>query len=222
MGLLIIVGDLAEFLEGDENYGLDEPDEEDIENYKEIYRSLDRFLLRCNLPGHKEPEIIAKFPDREESDHCSYSCLHYLRRAYVHMRKGLTVTPFEGEFASNDLLLAAEYDLPSLDSHLVYHSDCEGFYVPLDFPLPLVSSEEDDVLGGIVGSSYHLLIELVELAPAIDIQLDNGDLSKETIKKLIRNRQRDNHPFEIERSVWFTLFESARKSIEYKTAIRFG
>ncbi|AFY94272.1 hypothetical protein [Chamaesiphon minutus] len=222
MGLLIIVGDLAEFLEGDENYNLDEPNEEDIEEYKEIYRALDRFLIRCGLPGHQEPEILEKIPYRGESDNFTYPCLHYLRRAYVYKRKGLTVRPFEGELASKDSLLAAEYNLQSLDSHLVYHSDCEGFYVPIDFTSPLIALEEDDVLGDIVGSSYGLLRELIELAPAIDILLNNGDLSEDKIANLIFDRHRDGHQFETERSVWFSLFEAARNSINYKTAIRFG
>jgi hypothetical protein len=222
MGLLIIVGDLAEFLEGDDNYNLDEPNDEDIKEYKEIYRSLDRFLIRCGLPGHQEPEILEKIPYRGESDNFTYPCLHYLRRAYIHMRKGFTVTPFKGDSIYQDPLLAAEYDLPSPDSHLVYHSACEGFYIPIDFPSPLIASEDDDVLGNIIGSSYGLLRELIELAPAIDIQLDNGDLSKDTIDNLIFNRHRDDHLFETERSIWFSLFEAARKSIKYKTVIRFG
>ncbi|WP_310422037.1 hypothetical protein [Chamaesiphon sp. VAR_48_metabat_135_sub] len=216
MGLLIIVGDLAEFL-----YNLDNTDEEEIEDYKEIYRSLDRFLLRCGLPGHKKPESV-ELPYRGESDNFSYSSIHYLRRAYVHMCKGFEVIPFDGEYASKDRLLAAEYDSPSIYSHLVYHSDCEGFYVPVNFPSPLIPAVEDDVLGGIVGSSYCLLRELVSVAPFLDIQLEGGDLSEYMLKKLLIDRERDCHPFKIERMVWFTLFECARKSIEYKTAIRFG
>jgi hypothetical protein len=222
MGLLIIVGDLAEFLEGDENYNLDEPNEEDIEEYQEIYRSLDRFLIRYGLPGHQEPENLEKIPGRGEFDNFTYPCLHYLRRAYVHKRKGLAVIPFEGDSIYQDRLLATEYDSPSIDSHLVYHSDCEGFYVPINFPSPLVASKEDDVLGDIVGSSYGLLRELIEVAPAIKIQLNNGNLSEDTIANLSFDRHRDDHPLETERSIWFSLFEAASKSIKYKTAIRFG
>jgi hypothetical protein len=212
VGLTIIVGDLAELLEEEEI------DEEEIEHEKEIFRSLDRFLRRCGLPGHEEPESLPELPYRGEEIGFPYSCLHYLRRAFVYLKKNLPVRPCEFDRATSDPILEDEYNSPSIISHLIHHSDCEGFY----FPQPLVAPEEDDVRGQTVGSSYGLLRELIELAPPLGISLSNGDLDEDGLKELVYDQHRAEHPLGTERMVWFTLFEAARKSIKYKTAIRLG
>jgi hypothetical protein len=115
-------------------------------------------------------------------------------------------------------VLTREYERLIPDSHLINHADNEGFYVPQDFPVPLVA-EEGQVRGDIIGSSYALLRELQEVAPVIGIILDGGELADETADLLAAEAE---HPFATERMVWFTLFEAARQSIAQQSAITFG
>ena len=54
-------------------------------------------------------------------------------------------------------------------SHLVNHSDCEGYYLPDDFPEPQwirTTGERESALS--VGSSVRLLSELTELLESKD------------------------------------------------------
>lgn len=57
-------------------------------------------------------------------------------------------------------------------SHLVWHYDHAGAYVPVDFPQPL-SSDELLAGGGPLGSAQGLLRELEFVAPAIGIDPAN-------------------------------------------------
>lgn len=57
-------------------------------------------------------------------------------------------------------------------SHLVWHYDHAGAYVPVDFPAPL-ANEELLAGGGPLGSAQGLLRELAFVAPAIGIDPGN-------------------------------------------------
>jgi hypothetical protein len=116
-------------------------------------------------------------------------------------------------------VLAAEYERTVSNSHLINHADDQGFYVPKDFPWPLAADFDGEVAGNVVGSSYALLRELVEVAPIIGISLENGELSDATASELASETE---YTFATERMVWFTLSEAARQSIAQKSAIVFG
>jgi hypothetical protein len=103
-----------------------------------------------------------------------------------------------------------------LDSHLLCHSDCEGFYVPVEIGDPIF---DDDLLGGMLGSSQALLRELVEVAPHIGVTLEGGRPTPACEAEL-RDIE-DSGPFWRERLVWYTLFEAASLSIEHNTLIVF-
>jgi hypothetical protein len=119
-------------------------------------------------------------------------------------------------------------------SHLLCHSDAEGFYVPVDFKDVLFdgdSCEEDDdeddveegeagLPGGMLGSSCRLLEELVFVAPALGIHLDNGKLSDEEAERIDALIEEDGGLYR-EYVSWLLLYESARLSIAHKTAIVF-
>lgn len=107
-----------------------------------------------------------------------------------------------------------------LDSHLLCHSDCEGYYVPVAFDEPLFLPPDAGVAGGgMVGSSQGLLDELRGCAPALGIALDGGELTDDEARRVGDLPETD--PFMIEASVWLTLHEACRASIAGGHAIVF-
>ncbi|MFD8481698.1 hypothetical protein [Kitasatospora sp. NPDC059673] len=121
------------------------------------------------LPGWQEPVDGPRFSDRV----WGYSGLHTLRRVAAHLAaNGQLPEPLaEGERASEDPeLREAYFDIPDDPAgpfdHLIHHSDCEGYYVPVDFG-PVLTDEE--LSGGMLGSSVRLLAELTVVAEALGL-----------------------------------------------------
>lgn len=100
-----------------------------------------------------------------------YDALHFLRRAHLLQLCGLPVTPV-GELGGDYEQLLEMFESTAQQSHLVWHYDHAGAYVPLDFPAPL-SNDELLAGGGPLGSSHALLRELEQVAPAIGIDPAN-------------------------------------------------
>jgi hypothetical protein len=102
--------------------------------------------------------------------------------------------------------------------HLLYHSDCDGFYVPFDFREVIFAP---DVIGELIGSSYRLMDELLFVAPFLNINVSGGVLTDEEAEK-VNDEAVSEDPYATEKMVWINLFECARISIDYGTAIVFG
>jgi hypothetical protein len=215
MSLEIQIADLAIFLTDSD------ADAEEIEDFKQVYRDLDRFLKARGLPGHVEPETLPPLESNCDVGNFSYQSLHRLRRAYVYQRKNLKFFPV-ADALDDDPVLKDEYENPTFTSHLVHFSDCEGFYVPLDFAEPLYADDDENVLGGGVGSSPRLRAELVMVAPLLAIPLADGRLVQEVAAELGNFDRQSAHPLGSERMIWLALFEAACQSIEFKSAIRFA
>src|SRR5215470_3069243 len=130
MSLAIEVGPLAWCLANDELEG--------AEWTRQNVREINRVLADNKLPAHVEPETLPALDNRCRLRGMPYSWLHYLRRAYAYARQApAKFTPLaEGADTSDDARLDREESL--LRSHLVCHSDSDGYYVPVDFPKPLV------------------------------------------------------------------------------------
>ena len=81
----------------------------------------------------------------------SYAGLHVLRREYARMK---TWTDY-----------STEKDLTPrhLASHLLNHSDCDGWYLPEKFDSPVWCESDGDKYHVSIGSSYRLLEELCEM-----------------------------------------------------------
>ncbi len=178
-------------------------------------------VLRANgLPEHVEPEELPKLSDRGLLGF-PYSWLHYLRRAVAYARQA----PAEfgplpaGQQASEDDRIDRELSV-FMDSHLICHSDCEGFYVPIDFPEPLYD-DGDGLAGGILGSSQRALAEVILAAPLLEIEL-KGERPTNLVVDSIQKEDDDAHPLWVERKVWLAMYEKFRLSIEHKTAVVFG
>ncbi|MFF9573109.1 hypothetical protein [Streptomyces sp. NPDC014685] len=114
-----------------------------------------------------------------------YSGLHAVRRLAVHLEAhGRLPEPLDGsQRATDDPLLIEVYqslpgDPPRPFDHLIHHSDCEGYYVPVDFA-PVIVDEK--VLGGHLGSSVRLLAEVRRIAEALGLPEDLDPDSEEVI-----------------------------------------
>jgi hypothetical protein len=213
MGLAITVGALAD---------LHEEDPEGAQWLADSLAQANALLQKAGLPQHGEPLALPQLQSRAALDSFPYSYLYYLRRAYAHaVQDGQwRATPLaEGEDPSEDPVLEAAQD--DLESHLLCHSDCEGFYFPLVFDDVIFADEEHPLLGGMLGSSYSLRAELVTVAPALGIFLLGDELSDEEAAR-INARIDDEDGLERELIAWLAAYEACRLSIEHKTAIVFN
>ena len=144
MGLAISVGVLADLLENDP---------EGAEWLEEGLASANQVLEAAGLPPHAEPRSFPAMASRASLCSFPYSFIHHLRRAYAHRLRdaGWTAQPLEdGADPTRDPML--EVAQGTFESHLLCHSDAEGFYVPIDFVDVLFSGDEEPALpGGMLG-----------------------------------------------------------------------
>jgi hypothetical protein len=216
MGLAISVGTLADFLANDP---------EGAEWFEGDFEIVNQVLAAAGLPPHAEPRELPPLGSRAALDSLPYSFIHYLRRAYAHsvVTPGWKAEPVDDGFdPSEDPVIQAALD--EAESHLICHSDAEGFYVPVDFDEVLFSeseSEDEALTGGMLGSSYRLHDELVQVAPALGIALADGQLSDAEAARIAAVAERDEGLYR-EYASWLLLYEMARLSIAHKTAIVFS
>ena len=207
MGLAISTHFLADMLANDE---------EGAVWIRKNIELVNAFLRDNGLPEHVEPTAVTTKMRR----HCSsfpYSFLHYLRRAFAYVREGQPLTP-AGDDPSNDPAIESAGAL--FDTHLLCHSDAEGYYVPVDFDEVIFDIDDRGLPGGTLGSTQRLMAELVETAPPLGIEVKGGQVSDEMVAKI--NADQDGAPYYRERLVWLTLFEAARVSLADKTLIVFN
>ncbi|MEV7598429.1 hypothetical protein AB0O91_13725 [Kitasatospora sp. NPDC089797] len=155
-----------------------------------------------------------------------YSYLSGLRRVYVLHRVGEPVTAARGvdpERYQEERELVDD-ETVVFDSHLLCHSDCAGYYLPVDFEDedPLFLPEDSGVPGGgMVGSTAGLLAELQGFAAAIGIRLAaDGSLDPAEEARLAALPEDD--PFEAEVFTWHRLYLACRASLATGRAIVFG
>jgi len=215
MGLSISVGLLA----------YNHTDKEACAYLSREFKEVNRLLKSNNLPLHKEPAKLPRLDYRNRTVIGQpYGNLHHLRRAVAYAIRGYTKLP---DFGDADPLEDDMYDrvLDCFESHIICHSDCEGFYVPVDFAQPLYDDLEDSdpkcIVGGILGSSQGVKRELVQVAPLLGIRLEAGKLSDREFARLdALSHAHSSHGTSLH--VWLNFFEAARLSIEHNTAIVFN
>jgi len=214
MGLAIGVGALAYLLENDQ---------EGAKWLEEGFAAANLLLEGERLPMHSEPRTFKTPALRTSIGSFPCSFIHYLRRAYAHRSAnpswmahpvGHNVDPAADPLVDDELAM--------LCSHLICHSDAEGFYFPINFSDVLFAEPEDSSLpGGMLGSSYRLLEELEVVAPALGIRLSDGRLSDNEAAR-INELACSGEGIYRELCSWLALYEAARLSIELKTAIVFS
>ncbi len=193
-------------------------DEEGLQHYQQCFAVVNGLLAAQGLAEHAEPDQVDS-DSRAECVGFPYSFIHYLRRAFVHRRAdpAWMATPVpDSEDPTEDDLVRDELE-DGMSSHLVCHSDAEGFYVPVDFSDLIMGRE---LPGGILGSSQQLMRELVLVAPALNIRLEDGKLSDAEAARINALAASDEGLYR-EYCAWIALFEAARISIAQRTAIVF-
>src|SRR6185436_19316853 len=194
---------------------------EDADEIRDVlrdeFRRMNQALRKAHLPSHTEPEVLPPLDDRTTILSFPYDCLHRLRRVYAHV-VGSGVLP---QPLANDEQASEDKEVDRVGSprhHLLWHSDCEGYYLPVEFNTVL---ETDDVPGGAIGSSQRLMAELLTIGPHLGIALQSGELSNAEVARIDALTDGE-HPYQIELMVWLALFEAARLSLTHRTAISFG
>jgi hypothetical protein len=188
---------------------------EEAERMEDELKIINSALKKNGIAEHSEPKEI---PKRSMSSILGfpYSFLHYLRRVYALYKLEKAVTPTNGKLSSEDKELIMEAT-EMMDSHLLCHSDAEGYYVPVEFDEVIF---DEELPGGMLGSSQKLFSEILKIAPLIDVVIERKDISSATNEELANADER--HPYYVERIVWFSLFENCKNSIENNTIISFG
>jgi hypothetical protein len=208
MGLSVSVGQLA--------WSLAQGYEEETAAARADVREVNRILAEHGLPPHVEPEVLPPFHDRCAGVGMPYSMLHYLRRAIAYARQAPDeFAPATDANPARDPRVEDEL-FSYFDSHLICHSDCGGFYVPIDFPEPLYG--EHDTLG----SCQAAMRELVLVAPLLGIRLNADGTLSDAEAEAINKSDRDGQPLRTERYVWLKLFERFRHSIATGALVTFG
>ncbi|GAA3993046.1 hypothetical protein GCM10022247_10390 [Allokutzneria multivorans] len=217
MGLSVATHGFADAL------AFDEPELVGLDELRDHLRAINELMASEGLPPHHEPTVHGAATTRDRMGGVPYSFTHYLRRAYARAceEPDEPLEPVaEGEDPAHD---AAVEDLSlTFECHLLCHSDCEGYYVPIDFDDVLFPDDELGLPGGMVGSSQALLRELVYVAPHLGIALDNGELSDSEIDSIHDENDPDSHPLWRERVTWLLYYEAARVSVANGTLITFG
>jgi hypothetical protein len=211
MGLSIVVGIMSDVAE---------TDEEAVEHYREEFARLNEVLAEQGLPQHSEPEKLPPVENRCSLDGFPYSFLHTVRRAYAHrIRDPQWIAEPRDDDAADDPLV--EEVTMEMESHLLCHSDAEGFYLPLDFASVVFDEDQERITGGMLGSSYRLKEELEYVAPALGIKTSAGELADDEAQRINDLMEREG-PLWIEQIVWLALYEAARLSIKHRAAICFN
>ncbi|OKJ16719.1 hypothetical protein [Kitasatospora sp. CB01950] len=170
------------------------------------------------VPGFSgDVETIAAF---------DYDSLHFLRRAYLLGLTGFEVAPVDALGSDYEQLLEM-FEATAEQSHLVWHFDHAGAYIPVDFAVPLVA---DELLaaGGPLGSSQGLLRELLAVAPLLGIDPLNPPaptrpLGPTQLEQPFGPPIDDfQHPFARERHAWAGLYSAATRSVTQGSMIVFA
>src|SRR5262245_3004386 len=124
MGVVVSVGRLAD---------LRVRDPEGAEMLANELQAVNRVLASNGLTLHTEPEFLPPIRDRVPlGSSMPYDWLIYLRRAVAYaMRPEERFRPLRGRKEPEEDPVYQDV-LFSCESHIICHSDCEGFYVPID------------------------------------------------------------------------------------------
>lgn len=229
MGLSLEVGILAD---------LREHDPEGAEAFEGFFAFAGRLLRKHGLSPHEEPLQCEVW----SAQMYGYSGIHYLRRIAAHLDAGLPMPPPGDAGSSDDAVLQAYFreitgpapgwwqrlsgKVPrfarSFD-HLIVHSDAEGFYLPQDFPRVLLSADDQNLPGGMLGSVPRLLAELDRLADALGVPDDLHAQSHELWDAADAQGEGEAawQRYGIESLSCVVLREACRKSLESGAALVF-
>lgn len=214
MGLNIVVGVLV-----------DAEDEDYTERVRADFVAIGELLEHAGARPWAEPDLDEE--EGAEFEAWGYSGLHTVRRLAIHLAAGGRLPePLDGsQRATDDPLLGKVYealpsDPPGPFDHLVHHSDCEGYYVPVDFANVIVDKR---ARGGYLGSSVRLLEEARRLAEALGLPEDLDPHSEEVFEAADAEKPATEgwQRYGVESYVCLQLLHAAKLSISTGSAIAF-
>ncbi|GAB2814105.1 hypothetical protein GCM10027176_18340 [Actinoallomurus bryophytorum] len=202
---------------------------EDDDEYADMVRA-DFTVIRelLDLAGAgpwDEPDLHVE--DAAWFDMWGYSGLHTVRRLAVHLAADASLPEplLESRDATDDPLLKKAYaDLPGDPAgpftHLIHHSDCEGYYVPVDFAQVIV---DERLTGSYLGSSVRLLTETRRVAAALGLPEDLDPESDEVAEAADAGTSAGDgwQRYGIESFVCLRLIHAAKHSVQTGAAIAF-
>ncbi|MET8755418.1 hypothetical protein ABZW32_35750 [Streptomyces sp. NPDC004667] len=215
MGLNVVVGALA-----------DAEDDDYTEMVRADFAAIGELLERAGARQWTGPDLDEE--EGAEFEAWGYSGLHTLRRLAVHLAAdGRLPEPLDRtQRATDDPLLRKVYealpsDPPGPFDHLVHHSDCEGYYVPVDFAHVIVDKKAP---GGYLGSSMRLLAETRRLAEALGLAEELDPDSEEVSDAVDAEDPAAEgwQRYRVESYVCLQLLRAAKISVSTGAAIAFS
>ena len=228
MGLSVVVGLLADLRGSD-------PDAETL--FRHRFDQVNKVLAAKKFAEHREPiERDAGFPWRCTLS--AYNDLHALRRVAVSLLNGRLPAPENGQ-ASADLLMREYYSShlyrrpmsPGMMSphhstpwgfkHLLFHSDNDGFYLPLAFKFVIVQTPEMAVPGELLGSSVRLRQECMAIARHLELPLHTDAAFVAEHRGQETSTQTGWRRFPAAAYTCLQLYRACEASLEHRAAIAF-
>lgn len=203
-------------------YLINEEDTTAVNWFREELKMINRALEHSSLPFHIEPEEYLNLSYRTPITSFPYHFVQHFHRAVAYARNGVTKY-YSVPDDANDLIRNEFMDievLEKMDSHLICHSDCEGYYVPIEFNEIIFDDNNFPITGGMLCSSQKGLEELILTAPLIGIKLNDNCQPED--HEFVRLKDDDEtSEFWRERIVWLTFYEAFKHSIQANTAVVF-
>lgn len=204
-------------------YLIKDNDQGSVSWFREELKKINHLLEQNSLPVHLEPEEYLNLSYRTPITSFPYGFVHHLRRAVAFARNGATQYCSVSDDA-DDLIRNEFMDievLEKIDSHIICHSDCEGYYLPIEFNEIIFGDDDFPITGGMLCSSSMALQELILTAPLIGIKLDENNQPDD---REFTRLEKDDEGSECwrERIVWLAFYEAFKYSLEFQTAVVFA
>lgn len=201
----------------------------DDEQFSDFYAPLlERMIENLGAFGIDTSKLVLEKAGDGEEDYCqqigSYSGIQLLRNYAAHVAvHNLPPTESNRQFIVGPELnqMYNHERLFNPFDNLINHSDSEGYYIPLDFAVPLHFDVPQSNGPGVwicdLGSSQALLRELDQLNIHLKMPGDYGDLGGyDQLSSLIENDE-----FGVEKWAWAVMHWLARVSVERSLLFEF-
>jgi hypothetical protein len=213
-------------------FGKEHPELEEDEEYQKWIKQVKKAVLKSiqKQTGKKTEWVEGAEPDEQIGEELgSWSNLLQLQRyaAHIHFTSSPPDKPAEDDELDNDEYLMRYHEVMENEStwenknlkfkHLIMTGD-QIYFIPIDFPEPLLIEEEDEEELMSIGSSYQLYQELEEINKFLLMIGDYGQVGEDEAWKFYANEQ-DHWRFV--KWVWIVLHWLAKESINKKLCIFF-
>jgi len=229
MGLDVCIQPLIATIGNIEDYNSQEHYHCELQMIKKLINIIkSKITEQTNAPVDWNEEILDDNINDKDRIFCerigNYNLIHHLRRYALHIEVNGKPPLDCSEDPCKDELLLKIYDdeLKTSFPHLIDHSDCDGYYIPVEFPKPIwikpseidIEEEVDNPLISI-GSTINLLKELETINKYLQVNID--DL--ENLENYSERITGDNNEFV--KWCWGVLYQMSTNSIKFSQPIIF-